>query len=124
MKNNAFVRALCRVLIAGMAWLPLQSQAELVATTRAVSAAQADSARTSIASQLEALGVPADSAQQRAAALSDAEALELVARVDASPAGAMAWPIVLLAAFLIWRFTVNYQAEQKAQPAPKEPAKK
>jgi hypothetical protein len=60
----------------------------------------------------------------RAAALSDAEALDLAARVDASPAGGNAWVLLLLAIFLIWRFTENAKAEQKAAAPQKEPAKK
>jgi hypothetical protein len=126
MKNNTFVRAVCRVLIAGLIWLPLQAQAELIATTHSAAAAQAQSARAAIAVQLEALGIGADSARERVAALTDAEALDLVGRVQDAPAGAFAWAVLILAAFLIWHF--NYQEKATAAqkpPAPqKEPAKK
>jgi hypothetical protein len=127
--NNAFVRAVCRVLIASMFWLPLQSQAELIATNRAVSAAQAQSARATLAIQLETFGIAADSARERVAALSDVEALDLAARVENAPAGgSIAWAAILLLIFLVWRFGFSEQAkaDQKArEPAPqKEPAKK
>jgi hypothetical protein len=129
MNNNAFVRAVCRVLVASLIWLPLQVQAQLIATNQANTAAQAQSARAAIAVQLEAFGITADSARERVAALTDAEALQLVTQVGDAPAGAFAWPVLLLAAFLIWRFGFSEQAkaEHKArEPAPQKeaPAKK
>jgi hypothetical protein len=124
MKNNAFVRAVCRVLVASLIWLPLQVQAELIAANRANTSAQ--SARAVIAVQLEALGITADGARERVAALTDTEALQLAERVEDAPAGGFAWPVLLLAAFLIWRFGFSEQAkaEQKASEPQKEPAKK
>jgi hypothetical protein len=116
--STSFIRAVCRILIASLLWLPLQAQAELIATTGAVAvaAAQAQSARTAVAVQLEALGVDADGARLRAASLTDAEALDLAARMDAAPAGGTMWALLLLAIFLIWRFGFSEQAkaEQKA----------
>jgi hypothetical protein len=126
MNNNTFVRAVCRILIASLILLPLQAQAELIATNRANTAAQAQSARAVIAVQLEALGIAADSARDRAAALTDAEALDLAARVEAAPAGAYAWALLFVVIFLVWRFgfSEQAQAEQKAREPQKEPAKK
>ena len=120
MKNNAVVRFVCRVLIASLVWMPLQAQAELISTTRSATAAQAQSVRASLATQLESLGISADGARERVAALTDAEALDLAARVQDAPAGAMAWALLLLVVFLVWYF--HYQ--DQAKPAQKEPAKK
>jgi len=125
MKNNTFVRAVSRILIAGLIWLPLQAQAELIATTRSAAAAQAQFARASLAVQLEGLGITAESARERVAALTDAEALDLAARVQDAPAGAFAWPVLLLVVFLIWHYNYNQPAaEPKAAAPQKEPAKK
>jgi hypothetical protein len=135
MQNNAFVRALCRILIACFAASSITAQAGLIGTDQAVAGAAANvagarEARAAIATQLEALGLTADSARARVAAISDAEALEIAGRIDAVPAGAadgIIWGMLFVIAFLIWRFGFSdqAQAEQKArEPAKKEPAKK
>jgi len=133
MNNNAFVRALCRVLIVCFAASSMTAQAGLIGTDQAVAGAAATvagarEARATIAAQLEVMGLAADVASARVAAISDAEALEIAGRIDAVPAGAadgVFIPLLLLLIFLIWRFGFSDQAkaEQKTQPA-KEPAKK
>jgi len=126
MKNNAFVRTLCRILVVCMVVSPLSAHAGLIGTDSvAGNAADATAARQAIVSQLEALGIAADSARERVAAISDAEALEVAGRIDQLPAGAIAGQTVgmlIVVAFLIWRFGFSDQA--KAEAAAKEPAKK
>ena len=134
MNNNAFVRALCRVLIVCFAASSMTAQAGLIGTDRAVTGAAASvagarAARASIAAQLEGLGLAADVASARVAAISDAEALEIAGRIDAVPAGAadgVIWGMLFVLIFLIWRFGFSDQAkaEQKVREPAKEPAKK
>lgn len=117
--HNAFVRFVCRMLVASMIVLPFQAQAELIATGQAAAAAQAPAARALLATQLERLGIEADSARERVAALTDAEALSLAARVNDAPAGAglpgLTVGIILVAIFLIWRFQFSDQAVAERQ---------
>ena len=129
MKNNAFVRTLCRILIVCFAASSMTAQAGLIRTDQAVAGAAAASggarvARDAVVLQLEALGLASDSARERVAALSDAEAIDIAGRLDAIPAGAgpEAIFLVLILAFLIWRFGFSDQA--KAEEKAREPAKK
>jgi hypothetical protein len=124
MNNNAFVRTLCRILIVCFAASSLTAQAGLIRTDQAVAGAAAASggarvARDAVALQLEALGLASDSARERVAALSDAEAIDIAGRLDAMPAGAgpEAVFLVLILVFLIWRFGFSDQAkaEEKAR---------
>jgi hypothetical protein len=136
MKNNAFVRTLCRILIVCFAASSMTAQAGLIRTDQAVAGAAAASggarvARDAVVLQLEALGLASDSARERVAALSDAEALDIAGRLDAIPAGAgpQAIFLVLILIFLIWRFGFSDQAkaEEKARDAAAQkeaPAKK
>lgn len=121
--SQAFIRIVSRVLVASLIWLPLQAQAGLIATDRAVAAAaaqagqagearQVNAARAAIAAQLESYGVPGDQARGRVAALTDEEAVSLAARVADVPAGAGAEiAFILIIAFLIWRFGFSDQAK-------------
>jgi hypothetical protein len=121
MNNNSFVRAICRILIASMLWLPLHAQADLIATTQAVTAAQAQAARAALSSKLETLGVAGEGARERVASLTDAEVLQLAREIDELPSGGTAWPLLLVVIFLIWRFGFSEQA--KAEQKAREPAK-
>jgi len=118
--SQAFIRIVSRVLVACLVWLPLQAQAGLIATDRTVAAAaaragqagQAATARAAIAAQLENYGVTGDQARERAASLTDEEAVALAARVADVPAGAGAEiAFILVIAFLIWRFGFSDQAK-------------
>ena len=127
MQINAFVRALCRLLIACLAASSMTAQAGLIGTDAALQGAAAQAgaaqkARESIALRLEALGLAAGTARERVAAISDAEALEIAGRIDSAPAGALAGEtffVLLVVAFLIWRFGYSEQgkAESKAREA-------
>lgn len=128
MQNHAFVRALCRVLIACFAASSVSAQAGLIGTDRAVAgaaaaAAGAREARATIAHQLEALGLAADTADARVAALSDAEALQIADRIQSAPAGAadgVIFGMLFVVIFLIWRFGFSDQAKAEAKEAGKK----
>lgn len=108
----AFARFVSRLLIACLACVPFQAQAELIGTNQTVPAAPAQSARASLAGKLQAYGIPSDLARSRVAALTDAEALALAERVGDAPAGATGgemFGILFVALFLIWRFTFGDQ---------------
>jgi hypothetical protein len=124
--NSMSARIVCRVLAACMAVAPLQAGAGLIGTGDAVAPVQVQAgARAALAGQFEALGVAADSARDRVAALSDAEVAQLAGQVERQPAGAMggAWAGALLVViFLIWRFQFSDQAKAEAA-AKKAPAK-
>jgi hypothetical protein len=119
--NNSFVRFISRVLIASLFWLPFQAQADLIATNQVISAAQAQSARATLTGHLTAFGIAPDAARERVAALTDAEALSLAESAGDAPAGA-GWNIgigiLIVVAFLIWRFGFSDQA--KAESAAKK----
>ena len=122
--NHAFVRCVSRILIASLVWLPLQAQAELIATNQVISAAQAQSARAAIAGHLESFGLAREAARERVAALTDAEILALADRVDSLPAGANGVGVgaLLVLLFLIWRFFFSDQAKAEAAKPAAKPA--
>lgn len=132
--HSTFVRYICRVLVACIVGLPIQAQAGVIGTDQAVSAAQAQAARATVAGfinrgvlagQLQALGLAPEAAKERVAALTDAEAATLADRIDSLPAGAFAGQgvgFLLIAIFLLWRFVFSDQAKTEAaapKPAPK-----
>ena len=118
--STFFSRLISRLLVVCLIGLPLQVNAGLIGTSDVVTAAQAAAARTSvssflnrseIASQLQSLGLTAQAAQERVAALTDAEAANLAGQIDKLPAGA--WSdgatvaAVILIVFLIWWFAIR-----------------
>jgi hypothetical protein len=112
--NQAFVRFVSRLLIASLACLSFQVRAELIGTHQAVSAGQAQPARADLVGKLQAYGVAPDEARARVAALTDAEAVMLMDRIDDAPAGALSGAgigAILVILFLIWRFTMSDQAK-------------
>lgn len=89
--------ALCRLLMALMAWMPYQiAQAGMIGTDRGVaSSAQSDRStvlgfvsRGDVASRLQAFGLDPATAKDRVAAMTDEEARDLAGRIDSTPAGA------------------------------------
>ena len=126
--NNLFVRFVSRILIAGLVCLPLQAQADLIGANHAISAAQSQSARALVAGHLQAAGLVPEVARERVAALTDAEVLSLADRVGEVPAGAgipgLTVGVILVVAFLIWRFGFSDQAQaETAKPGAKPAAK-
>jgi hypothetical protein len=112
--NQAFARLVSRLLIASLACLPFQGRAEMIGTHQAISAAQAQPARASVADALQAYGVAPDVARARVAALTDAEALDLAGRIADAPAGAFSGEIIgviFVVLFLLWRFVWSDQAK-------------
>ncbi len=110
--SKSFVRFLSRLLIVCMIGLPFQVQAGLVGTDQVMSAAQAVAARDTVASfmnrsdvagQLQALGLSAQDAKDRVAALTDAEVSRLAGQIESLPAGAgSGWLLLILLGVLIW----------------------
>jgi hypothetical protein len=129
--TSTLARLVCRILVVCMAALPFQAQAVLVGTGDAAAARTTVNAfidRAEVAARLQSLGVSPQAAKERVAGLTDAEAASLAARIDQLPAGAWAGAglgLILVFAFLLWRFVYSDEAQAAAkEPAKKEPAKK
>jgi hypothetical protein len=127
--NSMSARIVCRILAVCMAVAPFQAGAGLIGTGDAVAAAQAQrsvpASRAALVGQFEALGISADTARERIAALTDAEVAQLSGQLDSLPAGAvsgLAVGVVIVLAFLLWRF--NFSDQAKAERKAAEPAKK
>jgi len=113
--NLSFVRLVSRLLIVCLIGLPFQVNAQMIGTDQVASAAQAAAARDSVASfmnrsdvagQLQALGLTAQDAAARVAALTDAEVARLAGQIERLPAGADGGSLVflILVGLLIWWF--------------------
>jgi hypothetical protein len=111
--NASFVRLVSRLLIVCLIGLPFQVNAGMIGTDQVVSAAQAQAARTAVlsqisradvASQLQSLGLTAQNAQDRVAALTDSEVAKLAGQIDSLPAGAngAGLLVIILIAVLVW----------------------
>ena len=111
--NSSFVRLVSRLLVVCMLGLPFQVNAGMIGTGEVVSAAQAATARdtvatfmnrTDVAAQLQALGLSTKDAKDRVAALTDSEVAKLAGQIDSLPAGAggnaLLWIIVV--GLLLW----------------------
>ena len=103
----------CRFLIALMIWAPYQvASAGMIATGVSVVSASDDRgalnaflARTEVASELQTLGIDPASANDRVAALTDAEAHTLAGHIADAPAGgvyAAGIIAVILIAIVAW----------------------
>jgi len=117
--KNATLRMISRILVVSMMLLPLQTvQAGMIGTDQVISAASAQSDRTTVlnllgrsdvASQLQSLGLDPQTARDRVAAMSDEEVRALAGKIDALPAGATitgwGWAaIVLIAVFIFYKW--------------------
>jgi len=113
--NASFVRLLSRLLIVCLIGLPFQVNAGMIGTDQVVSAAQAQAARATVlrqlsraevAGQLQSLGLTAQNAQDRVAALTDSEVAKLAGQIDSLPAGASssggAILLIIVIGVLIW----------------------
>jgi hypothetical protein len=127
--KSPFVRTISRTLIICMSAVSFQANAGLIGTDEVAAAATAvkpsPAARAALASQFETLGLAADTARDRVAALTDAEVAQLSGRLEGLPAGAngLAIGAAFVVIFLIWRFGVRDQ-QASAKESAKEPAKK
>ena len=104
------IASLLVVSLVGMG-MPLPAQAGIVATEDAL-AVSSDRARigevverADVQARLQAYGVSPAEVKARVAALSDAEAAELAARIDDLPAGGASVLGVILIVFLVLLFT-------------------
>ena len=128
--KSTFARFVCRILIAGMIVVPWQAQAGVIGTDQAVAAAQAQAARAAlagfvnrseVAGRLQALGVSPQAANERVAALSDAEVAGLAGRIDALPAGGVAGLLPIIVVVLLIYYLVYVPSTTAKEPA-KAPA--
>ena len=106
-KLRRFIASLLVVAIAGMG-LPLPVHAGMVATEAVVASTERDRIasfleRDDVRQQLQAQGVSPVQVKARVAALTDEEAAQLAARMDAMPAGGILGAIVLV--FLVLLLT-------------------
>ena len=95
--KTVWARIFCRLLVALMIWTPYQiASAGMIGTDQvATTAPQADRTtvttflnRSDVASQLQALGISPQAAQDRVATLSDQEVQSLAGKINSLPAGA------------------------------------
>jgi hypothetical protein len=111
--STSFVRFLSRLLVICMIGLPFQVHAGMIGTDNVVTAAQAAAARGTLASvlsraevvgQLQSMGLTAQDAKDRVAALTDVEVAKLAGQIDSLPAGANGGGLLLLILIgvLIW----------------------
>lgn len=111
--TTSFVRLVSRLLIVCLIGLPVQANAGLIGTDQAVSAAQAQTARATVLSQLgraevaaqmQSLGITPQDARDRIAALTDAEVARLAGQIDSLPAGAgsEALLVIVVLGLLLW----------------------
>ena len=114
--NSTFARITCRILVASMIALPWQAQAGMIGTDVAVTRAVVD--RGEIAKQLQVLGISPQAAQERVAALTDAELASLAGHIDQLPAGGLAGILPVVAvAILLWWFLKGQHERADAETA-------
>jgi hypothetical protein len=101
-----FRRTMAALLILSLA-LPLPAQAGMVATESALERERIATLleRADVRAQLEAYGVAPGEIKARVAALSDAEAAELAARIEELPAGGVGIIGAVLLVFLVLLLT-------------------
>lgn len=107
----ALTQILCRFLALALMMLPYQSgQAGMIGTDLAASAAGVQPDRNTISSflsrtqtvnQLQLLGLDPQAAQDRVAAMTDAEVSSLAGKISALPAGGEGLVLVLLVLLVI-----------------------
>jgi len=119
------IRFVSRLLVVAIAVLPIRAGAGMIGTGAVVPPSQAATARArvagfldraEVAKQLQGYGVSGQAAQERVAALTDAEVTELAGRLDSLPAGGDMTAIVIgvvVVFLLIWW----YQMEKTGKPA-------
>lgn len=112
--NFDFKKMICRFLAIALITLPFQTgQASMIGTDQvaAVSTVQLDRSlvvthlsRAQTASEFQALGLDAQTAIERVAAMTDAEVSALAGKISAVPAGADGMIALVLVVFFIWYF--------------------
>jgi hypothetical protein len=101
-----FRRLIASVLILSLA-LPLPLHAGMVSTESALERSRIVAAleRGEVQQQLRAYGVSPDEVRSRVAALSDAEAAELAAKIESLPAGGLGLVSAIVLVFLVLLLT-------------------
>ena len=112
--NSAFKKLLCRFLAVALITLPFQTgQASMIGTDQVNAAAtvQADRnlvstylSRSQTVSEFQALGLDAQDARDRVAAMTDDEIRTLAGQMHAVPAGGDGLVVLVLVVFFIWYF--------------------
>lgn len=113
--KSVLTRMICHFLAIALMVLPFQtSHAGMIGTDQLTSAASAQSDRSVVlnyltrsqtVNELQALGLDAQSARDRVAAMTDDEVGTLAGKISAAPAGADGGVILLaLVIFAIWYF--------------------
>lgn len=113
--KSSLTRIICRFIAVALVMLPFQyGHAGMIGTDQAVAAASAQADRTAVlsylsraqtATELQSLGLDANEAQARVAAMTDAEVSTLAGQMHAVPAGADGGIVLLvLVVFFIWYF--------------------
>jgi hypothetical protein len=110
--NHALKQSLCRFLAVALMLLPYQTgQASMITTDVATQPASVQSDRNAISSflsrsqtvsELHALGLDSQVAQDRVAAMTDAEVSSLAGKINALPAGGEGLIVILLLVLIIY----------------------
>ncbi|MDZ4251158.1 MAG: PA2779 family protein [Sulfuritalea sp.] len=112
--NTAFKKMMCRFLAVALITLPFQTgQASMIGTDQVSAAATVQANRSLVlnhlnraqtVSEFQALGLDAQQARDRVAAMTDAEVGKLAGQINAVPAGGDGLIAVILVVFFIWYF--------------------
>lgn len=112
--NTAFKKMMCRFLAVALITLPFQTgQASMIGTDQVSSAATVQANRSLVlnhlnraqtVSEFQALGLDAQQARDRVAAMTDEEVGKLAGQINAVPAGGDGLVAVILVVFFIWYF--------------------
>ena len=113
--KSAWARTLCRILMVLMALSPMQfAQAGMIGTEQVAGmSSQADRStvlqflgRPEVVSQLQSMGVDAQRAKDRVAAMTDQEVQQLAGKIQSMPVGAddtgTLILVLLIAAAVVW----------------------
>lgn len=112
--NSAFKKMLCRFLAVALITLPFQTgQASMIGTDQvaAVASVQSDRnlvstylSRSQTVSEMQTLGLDAQDARDRVAAMTDEEIRTLASQISSAPAGGDSLVVLVLVVFIIWYF--------------------
>lgn len=105
-------RMICSFMVLAIGMLPLQSvQAGMIGADQLISSAASQADRTTVsnflnraetATQLQSLGLDANTAKSRVASMTDEEVASLAGKINALPAGASGLGELLVLVLLIW----------------------
>lgn len=112
--NSAFKKMICRFLAIALMTLPFQTgQASMIGTDQVSTAATVRLERSLVVdylsrsqtvSEFQALGLDAQTAIDRVAAMTDNEISTLAGKINAVPAGGDGLVALILVVFFIWYF--------------------